>query len=236
MSNERGPKVAVVTGASQGIGAAIVEAYRKLGFAVVANSRSITPSADPLVLTVPGDVSDAAVGRRIVELALERFGRIDTVVNNAGVLVSKPFTENTADEYARVVATNLDGFFNVTRPAVAAMTGGGHVVSITATIADNADRHFPSFLASLTKGGLNAATKALAIEHAARGVRFNAVSPGFIKTPLNPPEIRDLMTSQSPLGHMGEASDIADAVAYLETATYVTGEILHVDGGRGAGH
>jgi NAD(P)-dependent dehydrogenase (short-subunit alcohol dehydrogenase family) len=235
MTNEYGPKVAVVTGASQGIGAGIVEAYRRLGFAVVANSRSITPSEDPLVLTAPGDVADPAVGSRIVELALERFGRIDTVVNNAGVLVSKPFTENTADDYARVVATNLNGFFNVTRPAVAAMTGSGHVVSITATIADNADHHFPSFLASLTKGGLNAATKALALEYAARGIRVNAVSPGFIKTPLNPPEIRELMTAQAPMGRMGEVSDIAEAVTYLENAKYVTGEILHVDGGRGAG-
>ena len=236
MTNEYGPKVAVVTGASQGIGAGIVEAYRRLGFAVVANSRSITPSEDPLVLTVPGDVADPAVGSRIVELALERFGRIDTVVNNAGVLVSKPFTENTADDYARVVATNLNGFFNVTRPAVAAMTGSGHVVSITATIADNADHHFPSFLASLTKGGLNAATKALALEYAARGIRVNAVSPGFIKTPLNPPEIHDLMTAQVPMGWMGEVSDIAEAVTYLENAEYVTGEILHVDGGQVAGH
>ena len=236
MTNEYGTKVAVITGASRGIGAGLVEAYRKLGFAVVANSRSITPSEDPLVLTVPGDVADAAVGRRIVEQALERFGRIDTVVNNAGILVSKPFTENTSDDFARVIATNLNGFFNVTRPAVAAMTGGGHVVSITATIADNADHHFPSFLASLTKGGLNAATKALAIEYAARGVRVNAVSPGFIKTPLNPPEIRELMTDQAPVGRMGEVSDIAEAVTYLENAKYVTGEILHVDGGRVAGH
>jgi NAD(P)-dependent dehydrogenase (short-subunit alcohol dehydrogenase family) len=236
MSNEYGPKVAVITGASQGIGAGLVEAYRKLGFAVVANSRTIAASDDSLVLAVPGDISDPAVGRRIVEQALERFGRVDTVVNNAGVLVSKPFTENTADDFARVIATNLNGFFNVTRPAVAAMTGGGHVVSITATIADNADRHFPSFLASLTKGGLNAATKALAIEYAARGIRFNAVSPGFIKTPLNGPDIRELMTSQVPMGHMGEVSDVAEAVTYLENAQYVTGEILHVDGGRGAGY
>jgi NAD(P)-dependent dehydrogenase (short-subunit alcohol dehydrogenase family) len=236
MSNVYGPKVAVITGASQGIGAGIVEAYRKLGFAVVANSRTIAASDDSLVLAVPGDISDPAVGRRIVEQALERFGRVDTVVNNAGVLVSKPFTENTAEDYARVVATNLNGFFYVTRPAVAAMTDGGHVVSISATIADNADRHFPSFLASLTKGGLNAATKALAIEHAARGIRFNTVSPGFIKTPLNGPEIRELMTSQVPMGHMGEVSDVAEAVTYLENAKYVTGEILHVDGGRGAGH
>jgi NAD(P)-dependent dehydrogenase (short-subunit alcohol dehydrogenase family) len=236
MSNEYGPKVAVITGASQGIGAGLVEAYRKLDFAVVANSRTIAASDDSLVLAVPGDISDPAVGHRIVEQALERFGRVDTVVNNAGILVSKPFTENTAEDYARVVATNLNGFFYVTRPAVAAMTDGGHVVSISATIADNADRHFPSFLASLTKGGLNAATKALAIEHAARGIRFNTVSPGFIKTPLNGPEIRELMTSQVPMGHMGEVSDVAEAVTYLENAKYVTGEILHVDGGRGAGH
>jgi NAD(P)-dependent dehydrogenase (short-subunit alcohol dehydrogenase family) len=236
MNDAHGPRVAIITGASRGIGAGIVEAYRKLGFAVVANSRTIEASDDPLVLAVPGDLADPAVGQRLVEQAVERFGRIDTVVSNAGILISKPFTELTVDDYAQVVATNLNGFFYVTRPAVAAMTDGGHVVSITATIADNADRHFPSFLASLTKGGLNAATKALAIEYAARGVRFNAVSPGFIKTPLNPPEIRELMTSQVPVGRMGEVSDIAEAVTYLENAKYVTGEILHVDGGRGAGH
>jgi NAD(P)-dependent dehydrogenase (short-subunit alcohol dehydrogenase family) len=236
MSNEFGPKVAVITGASQGIGAGLVEAYRKLGFAVVANSRSITPSEDPLVAAVPGDVADPAVGRRIVELALERFDRIDTVVNNAGVFIAKPFTDYTAEDYARTIATNLNGFFNVTQPAIAAMTDGGHVVSITTHLAENIDHNVPSVLAALTKGGLNAATKSLAIEYATKGVRVNAVSPGFIKTPLNPPEIREFLAGLVPTGRMGEVSDIVDAVTYLENAAYVTGEILHVDGGQVAGH
>jgi NAD(P)-dependent dehydrogenase (short-subunit alcohol dehydrogenase family) len=236
MSNEHGPKVAVITGASQGIGAGLVEAYRKLGFAVVANSRNIPPSQDPLVLAVPGDVADPAVGRRIVELALERFGRIDTVVNNAGIFIAKPFTEYTAEDYARTIATNVNGFFNVTQPALAAMNEGGHVVSITTTLAENVDQNIPSVLAALTKGGLNAATKSLAVEYAKRGVRVNAVSPGFIKTPLNPPEIREFLSGLVPSGRMGEISDIVDAVTYLENASYVTGEILHVDGGQVAGH
>ncbi|NMO51170.1 SDR family oxidoreductase [Actinoplanes sp. TBRC 11911] len=236
MSNEYGPKVALITGASQGIGAGLVEAYRKLGFAVVANSRNIAPSPDPLVLAVPGDVADPAVGRRIVELALERFGRIDTVVNNAGIFIAKPFTEYTAEDYARTIATNVNGFFNVTQPAIAAMTEGGHVVSITTTLAENVDQNVPSVLAALTKGGLNAATKSLAVEYAKKGIRVNAVSPGFIKTPLNPPEIRDFLSGLVPTGAMGEIADIAEAVTYLENAGYVTGEILHVDGGQVAGH
>ena len=236
MSNEYGPKVAVITGASQGLGAGLVEAYRKLGFAVVANSRTIAPSPDPLVLTVPGDVADPAVGRTIVQQALERFGRIDTVVNNAGIFIAKPFTDYTAEDYARTIATNVNGFFNVTQPALAAMNDGGHVVSITTTLAENVDKNIPSVLAALTKGGLNAATKSLAIEYAARGVRVNAVSPGFIKTPLNPPEIREFLSGLVPSGRMGEVSDIVDAVTYLENAPYVTGEILHVDGGQVAGH
>jgi NAD(P)-dependent dehydrogenase (short-subunit alcohol dehydrogenase family) len=236
MSYEHGPKVAVITGASQGIGAGLVEAYRKLGFAVVANSRTITHSDDPLILTVPGDVADPVTGRRIVELALERFGRIDTVVNNAGIFIAKPFTDYTAEDYTRTIATNVNGFFNLTQPAVAAMNNGGHVVSITTTLAENADTNVPSVLAALTKGGLNAATKSLAVEYAARGVRVNAVSPGFIRTPLNPPEIREFLAGLVPAGRMGDVSDIVDAVTYLENATYVTGEILHVDGGQIAGH
>jgi NAD(P)-dependent dehydrogenase (short-subunit alcohol dehydrogenase family) len=236
MSYEHGPKVAVITGASQGIGAGLVEAYRKLGFAVVANSRTINRSDDPLVLTVPGDVADPATGRRIVELALERFGRIDTVVNNAGVFIAKPFTDYTAEDYARTIATNVNGFFNVTQPAVAAMNEGGHVLSITTTLAEIADTNVPSVIAALTKGGLNAATKSLAVEYATRGVRVNAVSPGFIKTPLNPPETHVFLAGLVPQGRMGIISDIVDAVTYLENATYVTGEILHVDGGQIAGH
>ncbi|MEU8177862.1 SDR family oxidoreductase [Microbispora hainanensis] len=232
-------KVALVTGASQGIGAALVDAYRKLGYAVVAVSRGITPSGDPGVLTVQGDVADPATAERAISTAVERFGRVDTLVNNAGIFVAKPFTDYTLDDYSAVTRVNLDGFFHVTRLAIARMLaqgGGGHVVTITTSLVDNADSRVPSVLASLTKGGLQSATKSLAIEYATRGIRVNAVSPGSIKTPMHPEETHAALAALQPVGRMGEPGDVADAVVYLETAPFVTGEILHVDGGMSAGH
>jgi NAD(P)-dependent dehydrogenase (short-subunit alcohol dehydrogenase family) len=231
-------KVAVVTGASQGIGAALVESYRKLGYAVVANSRSITPSGDAGILTVAGDIADPAVGARVIERALATFGRVDTLVNNAGLFVAKPFTEYTAADFELVTGVNLRGFFEITRHALAAMleTGGGHIVNVTTSLTDHANSAVPSALASLTKGGLNAVTKSLAIEYATRGVRVNAVSPGIIRTPMHPAETHDALASLHPVGRMGDIGDIVDAVAYLEGAPFVTGEILHVDGGQSAGH
>jgi NAD(P)-dependent dehydrogenase (short-subunit alcohol dehydrogenase family) len=231
-------KVAVVTGASQGIGAALVEAYRKLGFAVVANSRSITPSGDAGILTVAGDIADPAVGARVIERALATFGRVDTLVNNAGLFLAKPFTEYTAADFELVIGVNLRGFFEITQHALAAMleTGGGHIVNVTTSLTDHANSAVPSVLASLTKGGLNAATKSLAIEYATQGVRVNAVSPGVIRTPMHPAETHDALASLHPVGRMGDIGDIVDAVVYLEGAPFVTGEILHVDGGQSAGH
>jgi NAD(P)-dependent dehydrogenase (short-subunit alcohol dehydrogenase family) len=231
-------KVAVITGASQGIGAALVTAYRKLGYAVVANSRTIEPSDDPWVLAVPGDVAVPGVGARIIEAGLEAFGRIDTVVNNAGVFVAKPFTEYTDAEYDLVAGVNLRGFFELTRRAVAAMLeqGGGHIVSITTSLADHANTNVPSALASLTKGGLNSVTKSLATEYAARGIRVNAVAPGVIRTPMHPEETHEFLAALHPVGRLGEIDEIVDAVTYLEGAAFVTGEILHVDGGQQAGH
>jgi NAD(P)-dependent dehydrogenase (short-subunit alcohol dehydrogenase family) len=231
-------KVAVVTGASQGIGAALVEAYRKLGFAVVANSRSITPSGDAGILTVAGDIADPAVGARVIERALATFGRVDTLVNNAGLFLAKPFTEYTAADFELVTGVNLRGFFEITQHALAAMleTGGGHIVNVTTSLTDHANSAVPSVLASLTKGGLNAATKSLAIEYATQGVRVNAVSPGVIRTPMHPAETHDALASLHPVGRMGDIGDIVDAVVYLEGAPFVTGEILHVDGGQSAGH
>jgi NAD(P)-dependent dehydrogenase (short-subunit alcohol dehydrogenase family) len=172
-------KVAVITGASQGIGAALVTAYRRLGYAVVANSRSMTPSDDPLVLTVAGDIADPAVGARAIEEGLAAFGRIDTLDNNAGVFVAKPFTEYTDEDYDLVTGVNLRGFFEVSKRATAAMLaqGCGHVVNISTSLTDHANSSVPAALASLTKGGLNAVTKSLAIEYATRGIRVNAVSP-----------------------------------------------------------
>jgi NAD(P)-dependent dehydrogenase (short-subunit alcohol dehydrogenase family) len=236
MSNSQ--RVAIITGASQGIGAGLVTAYRKLGYAVVANSRNIEDSDDPMVLTVPGDIARPGVGQRIVDAALARFGRVDTVVNNAGIFIAKPFTEYTDEDYDAVTGVNMRGFFEVSRAAVAAMleNGGGHVVNISTSLVDHANSGVPSALASLTKGGLNAVTKGLAIEYAGRGIRSNAVALGVIRTPMHDPSSYDALAKLHPIGRLGEIDDIVDAVLYLENAAFVTGEILHVDGGQSAGH
>ncbi len=232
-------RVAVITGASQGIGEGLVTAYRKLGYAVVANSRTIGDSDDPMVLTVPGDVSQPGVGQRIVDAAMERFGRIDTVVNNAGIFIPKPFTDYTDEDYDAITGVNLRGFFEVSRAAVAAMLqrdGGGHLVNISTSLVDQANSQVPSALASLTKGGLNAATKALAVEYAGRGIRVNAVALGVIRTPMHEPSSYEALAKLNPMGQLGDIADTVDAVLYLENAPFVTGEILHVDGGQSAGH
>ncbi len=236
MSAER--KVAIITGASQGIGQALVNAYRDRNFRVVANSRSIEQSPDPDILAVAGDIADPKTAARIVSQALQNFGRVDTLVNNAGIFVAKPFTDYTDEDYARLLAVNLDGFFHVTRRAAKEMLkrGSGHIVQITTSLDVHADSSVPSVLASLTKGGLNAATKSLAIEYASKGVRVNAVAPGAIKTPMHRPETHEFLAKLQPIGRMGEVRDIVDAVLYLEGAAFVTGEILHVDGGQSAGH
>lgn len=231
-------KVAIVTGASQGIGAALVAAFRSRNYRVVATSRSIKPSDDADIITIAGDIGDPETGKRVVAEALARFGRIDTLVNNAGIFIASPFTGYTHEQYAQVLATNLNGFYYITQHAVAAMEqqGHGHVVSITTSLVDHANSKVPSVLASLTKGGIAAATRSLAIEYAGRGIRANAVSPGIVKTPMHAPETHDFLGKLHPLGQMGKISDIVDAVLYLDGAAFVTGEILHVDGGQAAGH
>ena len=231
-------KVAVITGASQGIGAGLVDAYRKLGYSVVANSRTIAASDDAGILTVPGDIANPAVGARVIEQALDRFGRVDSLVNNAGVFVAKPFTDYTDADYDLVTGVNLRGFFEVSKRAITAMLdgNGGHIVNITTSLVDHANSAVPSALASLTKGGLNAVTKSLAIEYAGRGIRVNAVAPGIIRTPMHPVETHDALAGMHPLGRMGDIADIVEAIVYLETASFVTGEVLHVDGGQAAGH
>jgi NAD(P)-dependent dehydrogenase (short-subunit alcohol dehydrogenase family) len=238
--SENGQKVAIITGGSQGIGAGIVAGYREQGWAVVANALTIKPSDDQAVATVEGDISEAATADRIITEALNRFGRVDTLVNNAGVFVSKPFTEYTAQDYDLVTGVNLAGFFWMTQRAIAEMLkrGGGHVVNISATIADVADSHAPAALAALTKGGLAAVTRSLAVEYATRGIRVNAVSPGIIQTPMHPPESRkgDQGEQLPPIGHPGQISDVVGGVLFLESSPYVTGEIVHIDGGKIAGH
>jgi NAD(P)-dependent dehydrogenase (short-subunit alcohol dehydrogenase family) len=236
MSNEQ--KVAIVTGASQGIGAELVKAYRDRNYRVVATSRSITQGSDPDILAVAGDISDPATAERIVSEAIARFGRVDTLVNNAGIFTAKPFTAFTAEDFEANLSTNLIGFFHITQRAAAEMLkqGSGHIVSITTSLTDHAIADVPSVLASLTKGGINSATKSLAIEFADKGVRVNAVSPGVIKTPMHAPETHAFLAALHPVGRMGDIRDVVEAVLYLETAGFVTGEILHVDGGQSAGH
>jgi NAD(P)-dependent dehydrogenase (short-subunit alcohol dehydrogenase family) len=231
-------KVAIVTGASRGIGAALVTAYRKLGYAVVANSRAIAAANDPDILTVPGDLAEPGVGARVAQQALARFGRIDTLINNAGIFIAKPFTEYTDEDYDAITGVNLRGFFDISRSAVTAMLsqGGGHVVNVSTSLIDHANSRVPSALASLTKGGLTAVTKALATEYADRGIRVNAVALGIIRTPMHPAETHQALAALHPLGRMGEITDVVEAIVYLEDAPFVTGEILHVDGGQSAGH
>ncbi|MDH6246735.1 SDR family oxidoreductase [Mycobacterium sp. OTB74] len=231
--------VAVITGASQGIGAGLVEGYRKLGYAVVANSRTIDQSDDPMVLAIRGDIAEPGLGQRLADAALERFGRIDTVVNNAGIFIAKPFTDYTDEDFAAIAGVNLRGFFELTRAAVTAMLAegqGGHVVNISTSLVDHALSSVPSALASLTKGGLNAVTKSLAIEFAQRGIRSNAVALGIIQTPMHDPSTYEALAQLHPVGHMGSVDDVVDAVLYLENARFVTGEVLHLDGGQSAGH
>jgi NAD(P)-dependent dehydrogenase (short-subunit alcohol dehydrogenase family) len=231
-------KVVVVTGASQGIGAETVKGFRQLGYRVVATARTMKPVDDPDILAVAGDIGDPATARRVISEGVARFGRIDTLVNNAGIFIAKPFTKYTAEDYAAITGVNLAGFFYITQLAIAEMekNSSGHVVSISTSLVDHAISGVPSVLASLTKGGLNAATKSLAIEYAKSGIRANAVSLGIIKSPMHAPETHEALAGLHPVGRMGEMSDAVNAVLYLDSAPFVTGEILHVDGGQSAGH
>ena len=231
-------RVAIITGASQGIGAGLVAAYRRQGWAVVANSRTVRPSGRPDLLCVAGDIARPETADRIIDAALERFGRIDTLINNAGVFLSKPFTDYTADDYATAVGVNLTGFFGLTQRAIAEMCKrkSGHVVAISTTLVDYANSAVPAALTALTKGGLVAATRSLAIEYASAGIRVNAVSAGIIQTPEQPPESYAGLGRMHPLGHVGQVGDIVSGILFLESSPFITGEILHIDGGQIAGH
>jgi NAD(P)-dependent dehydrogenase (short-subunit alcohol dehydrogenase family) len=231
-------KVAVITGASQGIGAGFVRGFLDRGYRVVANSRSIEPSTSDDLVAIAGDIADPAVADRVIGGAVEAFGRVDTLVNNAGIFISKPFTDYTEADFARKVSVNLAGFFYVSQRAVRQMLtqGGGHIVNMTTTLVGQPAKGLPSALASLTKGGLDAVTRSLAIEYADRGIRVNAVAPGVVRTPMHTPEALASLAALHPLGRLGEIQEIVDAVLYLESATFITGETLHVDGGAHAGH
>jgi NAD(P)-dependent dehydrogenase (short-subunit alcohol dehydrogenase family) len=234
MGNEK--KVVIVTGASQGIGAEVVRAFRKLDYRVVATSRSIKPSSHPDIVTIAGDIGDPATAQRIMSETIARFGRVDTLVNNAGIYIGKPFTEATLDDYNAVMNVNMAGFYHITQLAIAEMAkrASGHVVTVTGSI-ENGSSGGNTALAALTKGGLNAVTRVLAIEYAKQGIRVNAVAPGVIKTPMHSVEHHDMLASFHPLGRIGEADEVASAIVFLDSAEFVTGEILHVDGGRHAG-
>lgn len=236
-TNDERP-VAIITGASQGIGAGLVDGYRRRGYRVVANSRTIKPSQSPDVVAVAGDVANPKTAERVVEDALARFGRIDTLINNAGAFIPKPFVHYSYDDFSKMLGINLGGFFYLSQRVAGHMLerGRGHIVSITTALVEQPLSAVPSALASLTKGGLNAATRALAIEYAAKGIRVNAVSAGIIKTPMHPAETHPFFAGLHPMQRMGTIEEIVEAVLYLETAAFVTGEILHVDGGQTAGH
>ena len=236
MSTER--KVAVISGASQGIGAGLVRGFLDRGYRVVANSRSIKPHSSADVLAVAGDIGDPAVADRVIDGAVEKFGRVDTLVNNAGIFIAKPFTEYTEADFAKVLSVNLAGFFHVSQRAVRQMLvqGGGHIVNITTTLVGQPVKGVSAALASLTKGGLDAVTRSLAIEYADKGIRVNAVAPGVIRTPMHKSETLAALAALHPLGRLGEVNEILEAVLYLESAAFVTGETLHVDGGAHAGH
>jgi NAD(P)-dependent dehydrogenase (short-subunit alcohol dehydrogenase family) len=229
-------KVAIVTGASHGIGEGLVAAYRAAGFKVVANALSIGGSTDPNVRNVAGDISNPATAELIMSEGVDGFGRLDTLVNNAGAYISKPFTQYTLADFDVMLSTNLAGFFHITQRALRRMEpqGWGHIINITATVAEQPVAGVPAALASLAKGGLNSVTKALAIEYASRGIRVNAVSPTLIRT--HPEASYAGLEAQIPLGRIGSIQDVVAAVMYLENAPYVTGEISHVDGGQSAGH
>jgi NAD(P)-dependent dehydrogenase (short-subunit alcohol dehydrogenase family) len=237
-SRDDSRKVAIVTGAERGIGAGLVAAFRGLGYAVVGTSLSI-PAADdqPDLLTIPGDITRAQTAQRVVAQALDRFGRIDSLVNNAGIYIEKPFTDYTLHDFEAITAVNLTGFFHITQRVLSQMVtqGSGHVVNISTSLVDHADHTRPAALAALTKGGLVAASRSLAIEYASRGIRVNAVSLGVIKTPLVDPSEYPRQAALHPLGRMGEIADVVDGILYLERASFVTGEILHIDGGQSAG-
>ena len=230
--------VAIITGASQGIGAGLVAGYRRARYAVVGVARSLSASDDESeYAAVGGDIAEAETARRAVDQALDRFGRIDTLINNAGAYIGKPFTQYTVEDYAAIIAVNLTGFFHITQLAIKQMVeqGSGHVVNISTSLVDRADSKRPSALPALTKGGLVAASRSLAIEYASHGVRVNAVSLGVIKTPAHDAASYTDLQSLHPLGRVGEISDVVDAILYLERAAFVTGETLHVDGGQAAG-
>ena len=237
----RRPKVAIVTGGSSGIGLEMTKKLIEKGYRVVANSRNIT-SAMTLHNTadlklVDGDIGSEETANHVVGIAIQNFGTVDLLVNNAGVFLPKPFTEYTAEDFRRVTQTNLAGFFYVSQLAVAQMRlqKFGHVVNISTSLVSQPIAGCPGSLANLTKAGLESVTRALAIEFAAEGIRFNAIAPGVVNTPMNPAEAHDFLKQLSPLKRLAEVGEVADLLLYLESAPFVNGKVVHLDGGAHAG-
>jgi NAD(P)-dependent dehydrogenase (short-subunit alcohol dehydrogenase family) len=235
-------KTVIVTGASQGIGAAVVNLFLDRGYNVVGNSRNIEkknqlPRADNLAL-VAGDIGQAATAARIVETAIKRFGRIDALVNNAGIFFAKPFTDYTSEDFKALASTNLDGFIFITQLAIKQMLAqksGGSVVSITTSLVDHPISGFTASIPMITKGGIDAISRSLGMEYAKEGIRVNTVAPGVVDTPMHEKNPKEFLKTLSPLGRIAASLDIAEAVFYLTQASQVTGEVLHVDGGAHLG-
>ncbi len=239
MENTR--KTAIVTGASQGIGEGLVEAFLKRGYNVVANSRNIT-KANPFpgaanVALVDGDIGDPRTAAKIVDTAISKFGRIDVLINNAGVFIPKPFTEYTTEDFGTLVSTTLAGFLYVSQLAVKQMLQqkSGSIVNISTTLVDQPIAGVGAAVQIMLKGALNAVTRALAIEYAKEGIRVNTIGLGVINTPMHKPETHEFLKGLHPVGRIGEVKEVVDAVMFLTDATFTSGEIVHVDGGAHAG-
>jgi len=239
--NHNHKQTAVITGASSGIGLGLARGFLAAGYQVLANSRSMTraktlTASDNLML-VDGDVGDPSAARNLIERAVERFGTVDVLINNAGIFVPKRFTDYTAEDFGRVVSTNLAGFFYVSQEAARHMrqSGGGHILTITTTLAQQPVAGVNAALTNLTKGGLNSVTRALAIEYAAEGIRVNAIAPGIVDTPMHKPESHETLKRLHPIARLASVEEIVDAALFLVRAPFITGEVLYVDGGAQAG-
>jgi NAD(P)-dependent dehydrogenase (short-subunit alcohol dehydrogenase family) len=240
MPNEQ--KTVIVTGASQGIGAGLVKTFLERGYSVVANSRNITKSgafvpSDKLAL-VDGSIGETATAAKIVDIAISKFRSIDALINNAGIFFAKPFTDYTAEDFKSLASTNLEGFIYISQLAIKQMVAqksGGSIVSITTSLVDHPIAGVTASVPMITKGGIDAITRSLAIEYAKDGIRVNAVAPGIVDTPMHRNDPKEFLKSLSPLGRISDVQDIAEAVLYLTEARQVTGEVLHVDGGAHVG-
>lgn len=235
-------KTILITGASQGIGAGLVNAFIERGYNVVATSRSVSRSAEikasSRLALVDGDIGDRATTQKVADTAIKTFGSIDAVVNNAGIFVAKAFVEYTAEDFRTLTATNVDGFIHLTQLAVRQMLAqksGGSIVSVTTSLVDHPIAGFNASVSMITKGGIDAASRSLAMEYAKDGIRFNTVAPGIVDTPLHKDNPKDFLKTLSPMASISTVQEIVDAVVFLIEAPHITGEVLHVDGGAHLG-